>query len=394
MTNQLVEGRIGKTIELNLGNSLIPITGGILILRALIQGEYVQALPYLVPVVLVTIICCWLAIRWAIEQFNRESVLFRDSERFELRAWLVHLVRDRQPTPSFGAAMACVLFIFFAQFVMRIGLGAVAEGVHDLSPLAIVLVVYQFVCIGVPALVMTFLFTSQPRRTLLLDGWPRGSTCLAAVLLAFCLHPPGQHFVLWVHELYPVSEDVLADSETFAQLVTGSSNFWLPFLVMALLPAILEELAFRGFVLSGLRHVGHKWWAIGLSAVFFGMAHTVVQQSLVAGVLGLVLGYLAIQTGHLLPCILFHMTYNGLMLATTWLTSLSGDLRQAMPLVRHALVEAESGQVVYSMPVVALTALGAIAIFAWLHRQPYHRTDEERVEQIRALQSQSLVGDA
>ena len=48
--------------------------------------------------------------------------------------------------------------------------------------------------------------------------------------------------------------------------------------LMAVLPAMCEELAFRGFILSGLRHLGHKWWAIGLSAVFFGMATRVIQQ--------------------------------------------------------------------------------------------------------------------
>ena len=32
--------------------------------------------------------------------------------------------------------------------------------------------------------------------------------------------------------------------------------------VMAVVPAICEELAFRGFILSGLRHMGHKWRAI------------------------------------------------------------------------------------------------------------------------------------
>jgi hypothetical protein len=35
-------------------------------------------------VVAVTAVCCWLAIKWAVSQFNQESVLFRDSERLDL----------------------------------------------------------------------------------------------------------------------------------------------------------------------------------------------------------------------------------------------------------------------------------------------------------------------
>ena len=86
--------------ELNLGNSLIPITGVVLLVMSLVQGDFADALRYVVPVCGVTLICCHLAIRWAVYQFNQESVLFRESERLDPRRWLVHLVRDREDTPS------------------------------------------------------------------------------------------------------------------------------------------------------------------------------------------------------------------------------------------------------------------------------------------------------
>ena len=44
----------------------------------------------------VTLLACLMAIRWAVDQFNRESVLFRESERFDLGLWLRRLFRDRQ----------------------------------------------------------------------------------------------------------------------------------------------------------------------------------------------------------------------------------------------------------------------------------------------------------
>ena len=86
-------------------------------------------------------------------------------------------------------------------------------------------------------------------------------------------------------------------------------------LLLTLAPAVCEELAFRGFILSGFRHLGHRWRAIALSAVFFGLAHTVIlQQSLLACLLGIVLGLLAVQTGSLLPGVLFHLVHNSLVL--------------------------------------------------------------------------------
>ena len=49
------------------------------------------------------------------------------------------------------------------------------------------------------------------------------------------------------------------------------------------------------------------------------MAHGVVQQSMSAVALGMVLGYIAVQTGSIIPCMLFHMSYNALGLSTeTW----------------------------------------------------------------------------
>ena len=50
-------------VELNLGNSLIPITGVVLLVMALVQGDYAEALRFFVPVCGVTLMCCHLAIR-------------------------------------------------------------------------------------------------------------------------------------------------------------------------------------------------------------------------------------------------------------------------------------------------------------------------------------------
>ena len=63
------------SVELDLGTSLIPITGMMLLLRTLSEQHYWTALQFVVPVLSVTAVCCWLASRWAIAQFNNESVL-------------------------------------------------------------------------------------------------------------------------------------------------------------------------------------------------------------------------------------------------------------------------------------------------------------------------------
>jgi sodium transport system permease protein len=209
---------------------------------------------------------------------------------------------------------------------------------------------------------------------------------LAGIALACCLHPFGQQLVVWIGQLYPVSDDVIASSQSMVDMLEKAPYPWMPFVLIALLPAICEELAFRGFILSGFRRLGHKWWAIGLSAVFFGLAHTVLQQSLAAIVIGLALGLLAVQTGHLLPCMLFHLTYNSLMLLSTQWGEFLGTAPQRIPALRWLLTEVAPGQFIYSPPTVILSALLSATVLFWIGRLPYQRTEEERIQELRDRQ--------
>jgi sodium transport system permease protein len=375
-------------VELELGNCLIPVTGMVLLLRSLIEGHYAAALPYVLPVAGITFLCVLLAIRGAIELFQQESVLFRESERLDLRRWIIHLVRDRRPTPQAAQAFTCVALIFVIQFFSNLAISANAPAEPGFSYFTLMILISQVVCIALPAMFMTIVFTSRPWKTLLLDRFPPISSCMVAVLLAGFLHPVGQQLAIWISQIYPVSDDVAASSQAMIKMLKMAPYAWLPFVLIAMLPAICEELAFRGFILSGFRHLGHKWWAIFLSAVFFGLAHTVLQQSLAAIVVGVVLGFLAIQTSSLVPCMLFHMTYNGLMFFSTQWTELAGDTITKSSAVRWVLTEIAPGQAGYNRPLVIVCTLLVGCLLYWLQRLPYEQTKEERLQELRARQQQ------
>ena len=89
----------------------MPITGVALLLRALILGSYDVAFRYFLPVLLPMLVYAAVALRWAIDQFQREDVLFREAERFSLGTWVRHLYRDREPTPTGGEALLCFALI-------------------------------------------------------------------------------------------------------------------------------------------------------------------------------------------------------------------------------------------------------------------------------------------
>jgi len=364
--------------ELDLGTSLIPVSGVMLLLRRLIEGEHLEALKYALPVVAVTAGCCLLAIRWAVEQFNNEHVLFRESERFELGRWLLHLVRDRSETPSAAEAVLCgvllLLIRFFASFLLPLPSGW--------NAFAVTTVIVQLAMIATPALMMALILTRSPGRTLLLQ-MPAPAALPAAVLLAVMLHPLATVLREAVQILYPLSPQTLSQLAPIQQAIEQAPGLLSLILVLALVPAFCEELAFRGFILSGLRHMGSKWGAIILSSVLFGVTHGLLQQSLTAFAMGVVIGYVVVQTGSLLPAILFHMVHNGLGILASRMTV---ETVRATPATQW-LLRQSGDHYVYDWPVLLVCGILAALLLQWFRQLPYQATLEEKLHDALAHQS-------
>jgi sodium transport system permease protein len=237
--------------------------------------------------------------------------------------------------------------------------------------------------VAAPALLMTVMLTRSPRRTLLLR-MPRPAALPMAVLLAVVIHPLGVALAEAVKRLYPFNEDVLRQLQGFGGLLSEAPHLWAVLAVLALAPAICEELAFRGFILSGLRHMGHRWGAIVASSIFFGAAHGILQQSLAACAVGIVIGYLAVQTGSVLPGMLFHFVYNSMsLLMALALPDVIGD---------HTLLDwlyvVEDGSVAYyHWPAVVGSLLLSAALMSWFRSLPHEVSAEEALQD--ALDHQS-----
>jgi sodium transport system permease protein len=371
VTMPLVVMPMSPSMELNLGNSLIPITGLVLLLRSVLEGGYWQGLQFLPPVAAVTLGCCWLAIRWAVEQFNAESVLFRESERLDVGLWLRHLHRDRRPTPTVTEAVFCGVVILAVRFFMSLTLKAP----HDADSFAIVTVVGLLVVVATPALVMSAVLTSSPKQTLLVR-WPHWLSIPAAFVLAVVIHPVAITVAAAVQRLYPTT-GIEALAKGFAGLLDGMP-LWQLLAVMALAPAVCEELAFRGFILSGFRHLGHKWRAIIYSALFFGVTHVMLQQSLIAVLLGVVIGYVAVQTGSILPCMVFHAVHNSLMLS---LSRLTPEMIDDWPLLDMLMLRGDDGGWSYHWPTVVIGGLAAALLWFWFGRLAYAKSPEEELQE-------------
>ena len=158
---------------------------------------------------------------------------------------------------------------------------------------------------------MAVMLTSSTRRTLRLN-LPAPRYFLLAIAFPLALNPLVNQLGHLVEQWFPISSII---KQSLSQIMSESPSLWVSVGVFALLPAICEELAFRGFILSGLEYRRRTRSAILLSALMFGFLHVLLslfQQLFNATLLGIVLGLLAVRSRSLLPGILFHFLNNAL----------------------------------------------------------------------------------
>lgn len=306
------------SMQLNLGTCLIPVSGAVFLVRSLIEGRYQEAVVHLPIVLLVTLLCCSMAIRWAVRQFESESVMFNEGGSWDLRSWLRHLWRDRQDTAQPSVALLCGVLIlvvkFFAQFFVSPTMSLTSQ-----------LLLVQVGMILTPCLIMAVLLTRSPRRALRIHR-VQISHVLAAIMIGFALHPSYKVLGEAILDIYPIAPETVLFLQQFQSNML-QKPLWFIILLMAVLPAICEELAYRGFIFGGLLRQQGLLRAIVVSALLFGFAHAILQQSISASVMGLILGFIAWRTGGVICTIIVHLINNALTLTMAW----CGENEKAVP---------------------------------------------------------------
>lgn len=154
-----------------------------------------------------------------------------------------------------------------------------------------------------------------------------------------------------------------ASTEELFGAATSNLELVLQFMVIAVVPAFVEELLFRGVVLSNLMPFGKTAAVLG-SALLFGVMHQNLAQLLYATVAGLVLGYIYVATRSIWPCVMLHFANNALSV-------LQGALVERLP--------EEEAMAIYTVMQVVIYALGIL--FAVLLFLRHGRRSEEDVQE-------------
>ncbi len=343
-------------VLLSPGTSIVPITGAVLMSRALMDGEYMHALLHLPTVATVTVLCCLLAVRWAVRQFESENVMFRDSERSSMSQWIRNVWRQREDTPTPNESLLCGLLILVCLFFGRLSLSGM-----PLSWLSIVqsTIVIQIGMILAPALIMATMLTRSVRKSLRLNRTGSMEMIMAA-LLAISLHPTYAAFASLVGAEYKLGEQTIEMLMQFDSII-ASAPIWGVLLVLALIPAVCEELVFRGFLFAGLQRDGGHVRAILLTSILFGLSHGVLQQTITASVIGMLLGWLAFRTGGVACTIVFHCVHNSISMLLAAHSSRGSNV----PSMMSWALESNNGQLSYSSAWCTLSVGIAITLIAW-----------------------------
>lgn len=350
------------TVEMTPFFSVLPVIAPTLLLKGLLSPADTTNIWYAVPVLVTSIGYSLLALWWAIDQFSRETVLFRESERFELRLWLQHMLRDKQRVPSFAEAGFLFVVIMLLQFgAMKMMQDRAVGASPDAraSVMMQLLIVQQVAIIATPAVLMGLILTSSLRDTLRLR-WPGWKFMAVAALLPLALHPLTLELGALLQESFFPKPPKSITSQ-ISLMTSDDMPLGVVLLVFALAPAICEEIAFRGFILSGFSQSQRMWLAVVLSSLAFGIIHMIPQQVFNAALVGLVLGLLAIRSNSLLPCILFHFVYNSLAV-------LNGrvDHSKITEAPFNWFVYGYGQSTRYEWLTLTIAAVAAIALLRWL----------------------------
>jgi sodium transport system permease protein len=295
-------------IVLNPFYSMVPVTGVALLLQALMVAGTPEARHwlYFVPVLAPMIIYSWLALRWAIEQFQREEVLFREAERLDIGLWFKTVFRDKEPFPSIGQSLFC--------FALILGLRWLTMVINPQATLLVTTAIVLLAFVAAPTLFMALLLTTRPIASLGFRippwwAWP------AAVVLGVLITLPFSELTLYILGQFPMLKDLIAKNNPVVELLkTLDGNWFGYFLVIVVLPGVCEELAFRGFILGALQRRFAPWTAIFISSFLFAIYQMNVFSFAPQFILGFILGFLVLRTRSVLPAMVFRLIYNFLIL--------------------------------------------------------------------------------
>jgi sodium transport system permease protein len=166
--------------------------------------------------------------------------------------------------------------------------------------------VIEYGLILLPTLALV-LFLKLPLPQTLSLRWPGARPMFAAVLVGSSTWAVANALV----RLLEPPQDLAKALQKVMLLDRVDIPLWWIYFIVAISPAICEELFFRGLIQGSFRKLGIGT-SIVVSALLFGVAHGSIYRMLPVTLLGLVIGWLFWQSKSVYPGIVAHAINNGI----------------------------------------------------------------------------------
>ncbi len=315
--------------ELTLGFALIPIVNFSLLIRDIMMSDY--NVVNLFVVIGSTIILDIIMVTISIKLFHTESVLFRTSEEKSLKFW----GKDKKNvfSPQF------VMFFFVAILLALYYLG----GSWQAKDLMNGLMRTEILLILLPTIFVLKIAKVNKKKILRLNY----TNPLNFVLIAVSSIPIIIIAIILaqlINMIYPLSESYM---EAMNNLISVKNNsLWKTIFVVAFLPAVCEEIMFRGYIINAFIKKGF-WKAIIITGILFGIFHMDIFRLLPVTLLGIWMGFLLLKTKSILVPMLAHFLNNSLAI-------LISNYGESIPLLSKFVQE---GQVPFLAVIPAILIL-------------------------------------
>jgi len=219
--------------------------------------------------------------------------------------------------------------------------------------------IHQVFTFLLPCLFFWILFKRKTNPNFFQIQYAPAPKALIFSFLLLLLSMPLVQLSFWLNELLPLPEWAHSVEDDAAEMISGMlsvediGSLLFNLLVVALIPAVGEELFFRGIVQKkAVQYFKNPHFAIWLGAFFFSAFHFQLEGLFPRMVLGAVLGYLYYWTNNLWIPILLHLFNN----ASIVIGSYSGT------------EEMMASEALELTPLLGLMVLGALLVGGFLIR--------------------------
>lgn len=174
--------------------------------------------------------------------------------------------------------------------------------VLNITDIRLMLAINHIIVFILPAIIY-LLFTKQSLKKVLRLNKLNMKDSILVICLAFVCQPIMIFFSL-ISQFFFKNE-----IGSFVEQIVGTP-YWILLLLIAVLPAITEEITIRGIVLSGYDNK-NTYLACIVSGLLFGIMHLDPQQFLYATALGFILALVVRITNSIFASVIMHFIING-----------------------------------------------------------------------------------